>query len=145
MENELNRCTAGKGSVGNPFMEPWERIPDGEPRIFTDSATGEKRMYVYGSHDTCKDFCCGPDHVVWSAPVDDLSDWRYEGVIYRKEQDPRNKNGKMHMCAPDCVQGPDGRYYLYYVLKMYYQFVLKQQFQLNQHLIFEHQQLNNLQ
>ncbi len=56
------------------------------------------------------------DYVCWSAPLDDLSDWRYEGVIYRKEQDPRNKDGKMHMCAPDCVQGPDGRFYLYYQL-----------------------------
>jgi len=37
-------------------------------------------------------------------------------VIYRKDQDPRNADGKMHMCAPDCVQGPDGRYYLYYQL-----------------------------
>lgn len=56
------------------------------------------------------------DYVCWSAPLSDLSAWRYEGVIYRKDQDPRNAKGKMHMCAPDCVQGPDGRFYLYYQL-----------------------------
>ena len=100
-----------KQQVFNPFLPSWEYIPDGEPRVF-----GE-RIYLYGSHDLFDgaDFCLG-DYVCWSAPADDLSDWRYEGVIYRKDQDPRNKNGKMHMCAPDCVQGPDGRYYLYYQL-----------------------------
>ena len=56
------------------------------------------------------------DYVCWSAPLSDLSDWRNEGVIYRAKQDPRNADGKMHMNAPDCVQGPDGRYYLYYQL-----------------------------
>ena len=95
----------------NPFLPSWEYIPDGEPRVF------DNRVYLYGSHDRFngKDFCLN-DYVCWSAPVEDLSDWRYEGVIYKKEQDPRNKDGKMHMCAPDCVRGADGRYYLYYQL-----------------------------
>ena len=100
-----------KQQVFNPFLPSWEYVPDGEPRAFGD------RVYLYGSHDLFNgaDFCLG-DYVCWSAPLNDLSDWRFEGVIYRKEQDPRNKDGKMHMCAPDCVQGPDGRYYLYYQL-----------------------------
>lgn len=95
----------------NPYLPSYEYVPDGEPRVFGD------RLYVYGSHDLFDgaDFCLG-DYVCWSAPTSDLSDWRFEGVIYRKDQDPRNKDGKMHMCAPDCVQGPDGRYYLYYQL-----------------------------
>ena len=95
----------------NPYLPSYEYVPDGEPRVF-----GE-RLYVYGSHDRFggKDFCMN-DYVCWSAPLDDLGDWRYEGVIYRATQDPRNKDGKMHMNAPDCVQGPDGRYYLYYQL-----------------------------
>lgn len=95
----------------NPYLPSWEYVPDGEPRVFED------RLYVYGSHDLFNgaDFCLG-DYVCWSAPLADLGDWRYEGVIYRKEQDPRNADGKMHMCAPDCVQGPDGKYYLYYQL-----------------------------
>lgn len=100
-----------KNQVFNPFLPSWEYVPDGEPRVFGD------RLYLYGSHDQFNgaDFCLN-DYVCWSAPLNDLSDWKYEGVIYRKEQDPRNKDGKMHMCAPDCIQGPDGRYYLYYQL-----------------------------
>ena len=100
-----------KNQAFNPILPSWEYVPDGEPRVFGD------RVYLYGSHDQFDgaDFCLN-DYVCWSAPVDDLSDWRYEGVIYRKDQDPRNKDGKMHMCAPDCVQGPDGKYYLYYQL-----------------------------
>ncbi len=98
-------------SVFNPYLPSWEYVPDGEPRVFND------RLYVYGSHDRFngEDFCMN-DYVCWSAPVSDLSDWKYEGVIYRAAQDPRNTDNKMHMCAPDCVQGPDGRYYLYYQL-----------------------------
>ncbi len=56
------------------------------------------------------------DYVCWSAPVDDLSDWRYEGVIYRKKQDPKNRLGLYQMFAPDVTRGMDGRYYLYYTL-----------------------------
>ena len=39
-----------------------------------------------------------------------MSDWRYEGVIFTKEQDSRKGN----LYAPDVVQGLDGRFYLYY-------------------------------
>ena len=56
------------------------------------------------------------DYVCWSAPVDDLTDWRYEGVIYRKTDDPLNPDGSMCLYAPDVTVGPDGRYYLFYVL-----------------------------
>ena len=102
-----------KKQVFNPYLPSWEYVPDGEPRVF-----GE-RLYVYGSHDAFNgpDFCVN-DYVGWSAPLDDLSDWRCEGTIYRATQDPKNKDGKMHMCAPDCVRGTDGRYYLYYQLHM---------------------------
>ena len=100
-----------KNQAFNPFLPSWEYVPDGEPRVFED------RLYLYGSHDQFNgaDFCLN-DYVCWSAPLDDLSDWRYEGVIYRKDQDPRNPKGKMRMNAPDCVRGTDGRYYLYYQL-----------------------------
>ena len=57
---------------------------------------------------------CVNDYVCWSAPVEDLSDWRLEGVIYRKEQDPGNRLGIRSLYAPDVTRGPDGRYYLYY-------------------------------
>ena len=95
----------------NPYLPSWEYIPDGEPYVFNG------RVYVYGSHDFYNGyvFCMG-DYVCWSAPVDDLGDWRYEGVIYPKTADPYNKEGKMCLYAPDVTVGPDGRYYLYYVL-----------------------------
>ncbi|WP_166244255.1 family 43 glycosylhydrolase [Paenibacillus turpanensis] len=95
----------------NPYLPSYEYIPDGEPYVFGD------RLYVYGSHDRFngKLFCLN-DYVCWSAPVDDLSDWRYEGVIYRKTQDPMNTWGWYQMFAPDVAKGTDGRYYLYYTL-----------------------------
>ena len=46
--------------------------------------------------------------------ADDLSDWRYEGVIYRKDQDPKNRLGIRLLFAPDVARGADGKYYLYY-------------------------------
>ncbi len=100
-----------KKQAFNPYLPSWEYVPDGEPYVF------DGRVYVYGSHDFYNGhvFCIG-DYVCWSAPVDDLGNWRYEGVIYPKTSDPFNKEGKMCLYAPDVVQGPDGRYYLYYVL-----------------------------
>jgi len=56
------------------------------------------------------------DYVCWSAPVNDLGNWRYEGVIYKKTDDPLNPDGSMCLYAPDVTVGPDGRFYLYYVL-----------------------------
>lgn len=95
----------------NPYLPSWEYIPDGEPYVF------DGRVYVYGSHDFYNGyvFCMG-DYVCWSAPVDDLGNWRYEGVIYPRNEDPLNKEGEMCLYAPDVTVGPDGRYYLYYVL-----------------------------
>ena len=100
-----------KKQAYNPYLPSWEYIPDGEPYVFGD------RVYVYGSHDRYNGdvFCLG-DYMGWSAPVDDLSDWRCEGVIYPKTADPLNRDGRMNLFAPDVTQGVDGRYYLYYVL-----------------------------
>ena len=100
-----------KKQAFNPYLPSWEYIPDGEPYVFGD------RVYVYGSHDFFNGFVfCQGDYVCWSAPVDDLGNWRYEGVIYPRNEDPMNKEGKMCLYAPDVTIGPDGRYYLYYVL-----------------------------
>lgn len=95
----------------NPYMPSWEYVPDGEPHVFGD------RVYVYGSHDKFNGsvFCLG-DYVCYSAPVNDLKSWRYEGVIYPKDEDPLNRDGHMCLYAPDVTKGPDGRYYIYYVL-----------------------------
>ncbi len=100
-----------KKQAFNPYLPSWEYIPDGEPHVFGD------RVYVFGSHDLYNShvFCLG-NYVCWSAPVDDLSDWRCEGTIYEKTMDPLNKEGKMCLYAPDVTIGPDGRYYMYYCL-----------------------------
>jgi len=100
-----------KKEIFNPYLPSWEYIPDGEPHVFGD------RIYIYGSHDFFNGhvFCLG-DYVCYSASVDDLTNFRYEGVIYPKTKDPLNKEGKMCLYAPDVTMGSDGRYYLYYVL-----------------------------
>ena len=100
-----------KKQAVNPYLPSWEYIPDGEPYVF------DGRVYVYGSHDLYNGavFCMG-DYICYSAPVDDLGNWRYEGVIYPKTSDPLNPDGRMCLYAPDVTVGPDGRYYLYYVL-----------------------------
>ncbi len=87
----------------NPYMPLWEHVPDGEPRVF--EYRGEKRVYVYGSHDTERTQYCGKDYVVWSAPVGDLTDWKCHGVCYRAMDDSI-------LYAPDVVQKGD-RFYLY--------------------------------
>ena len=98
--------------VFNPFLPSYEYIPDGEPHVFGD------RVYLYGSHDRFDGaFFCMNDYVCWSAPVNDLSDWRYEGVIWKKSNDPRKLPLILkQMYAPDVVKGCDGRYYLYYFI-----------------------------
>ena len=67
---------------GNPFLPLWEHIPDGEPYVFEDpDQPGKYRVYVYGSHDNLVTEYCGRDQVVWSASVDSLNNWRYDGII----------------------------------------------------------------
>ncbi len=95
----------------NPYLPSWEYVPDGEPHVFNG------RIYVYGSHDRFNGYVyCMNDYVCWSAPVENPADWRLEGVTYKKTDDPLNPDGHMCLYAPDVTKGPDGRYYLYYVL-----------------------------
>lgn len=100
--------------IYNPFLPLSEYIPDGEPHVFGD------RVYIYGSHDkeNGDKFCMLP-YVTYSAPIDDLTNWRYEGVIYTNEGDPHVTDSHKYMYAPDVVKGNDGRYYLYYSLEGY--------------------------
>ena len=110
-------------NAANPFLPLWEYIPDGEPYVFEDpDAPGKMRVYVYGSHDNLRGKYCGRDQVVWSAPVEDLNKWRFDGVVFRSlngaDGRPLNKNGLGDVLyAPDVaeVKGPDGKktYYLY--------------------------------
>ncbi len=112
-----------KKQVFNPYLPSYEYVPDAEPHVFGD------RVYIYGSHDKFNGAAyCMNDYICYSAPVDDLTDWRYEGVIYKKTQDPYNDgshpskmdpgviDGVHCMYAPDVCQGVDGKYYLYYCL-----------------------------
>ncbi len=100
--------------VFNPYLPLNEHVPDGEPHLFNG------RVYIYGSHDIAEgNIYCQDHYVTWSAPEDDLSDWRYEGVIYRRNQDPSNAADDKQLWAPDVAQGPDGRYYLYYCFNFY--------------------------
>ena len=79
---QQTNLNAQLSTPGNPYMPLWEHIPDGEPYVFEDpDQPGKQRVYVYGSHDDLIDAYCGRDQVVWSASVDSLNNWRYDGVI----------------------------------------------------------------
>ena len=87
----------------NPYMPFWEHVPDGEPHIF--EYEGKKRVFIYGSHNIAITEYCGKDQVVWSAPLDDLTNWTYHGVCYE------SSDGSL-LYAPDVVQKGD-TFYLY--------------------------------
>ena len=99
----------------NPYLPLWEHVPDGEPRVFEDPDNpGKLRAYIIGSHDVNYSAYCGPDIRMWSAPVEDLSQWRDEGPIFTWFVDGQWDT----MFAPDLVEVKDratGKktYYLY--------------------------------
>lgn len=100
--------------TGNPYLPLWEHLPDGEPRVFEDPDNpGKLRAYIIGSHDLRMDSYCGPDIRMWSAPVEDLTDWRDEGPIFTYHIEDQWDV----MYAPDLVEitQKDGKkvYYLY--------------------------------
>jgi arabinoxylan arabinofuranohydrolase len=100
--------------AGNPYLPLWEHLPDGEPRVFEDPDNpGKYRIYIIGSHDVRFKSYCGPDIRQWSAPVEDLSDWRDEGPIFTY---PVSEQWDV-MYAPDLVElkRKNGKkeYYLY--------------------------------
>ncbi len=88
----------------NPYLPLWEHLPDGEPRVFEDpDLPGKYRAYIIGSHDVTYTAYCGPDIRMWSAPVEDLSQWRDEGSIFKWFV-----NGQWDtMFAPDLVETVD--------------------------------------
>ncbi len=101
--------------MANPFLPGWEYIPDGEPRVFGD------RVYIYGSHDNAgSDAFCDYKLKVWSAPLDDLTNWVCHGDIFHTRDDRDHKSDTdwtdNPLYAPDAVE-KDGKYYLYcYIL-----------------------------
>ncbi|MCR5696378.1 MAG: hypothetical protein K6G73_05305 [Marinilabiliaceae bacterium] len=107
-------CTLA-ASAQNPYLPLWEHLPDGEPRVFEDpDQPGKYRAYIIGSHDTRYTGYCGNDIRMWSAPVEDLSNWRDEGPIFSYFVDGQWDT----MFAPDLVEVNDREtgkrtYYLY--------------------------------
>ncbi len=105
----------------NPYLPSDVYIPDGELRVFGN------RVYVYGSQDLYGETnMCGGDYRCYSASPDSLGQWKDEGVIYTRMQDPyireivEHKKGNMfnqYLYAPDVIQVED-RYYLYYGVAM---------------------------
>ena len=99
----------------NPYLPLWEHLPDGEPRVFEDPDRPCKyRAYIIGSHDVTYSAYCGNDIRMWSAPVEDLSQWRDEGPIFTWFVDGQWDT----MFAPDLVEVKDRKtgkktYYLY--------------------------------
>ena len=97
----------GMTTVGNPYMPLWEHIPDGEPYVFEDpDQPGKYRVYVYGSHDNLVTAYCGRDQVVWSASIDSLNNWRYDGTILVVD---KNRDGQPFDSAgtADVLYAPD--------------------------------------
>ena len=81
-----------QGWSQNPYLPMWEYIPDGEPYVFDDpDCPGKKRIYIYGSHDSMITGYCGRELVTWSASVDSLDRWRYDGVILEVKKNPNGE------------------------------------------------------
>ena len=121
--NPTGEKQQGLTTVGNPYLPLWEHIPDGEPYVFEDpDQPGKYRVYIYGSHDSRITDYCGREQVVWSASVDSLNNWRYDGEILAVS---KNAKGEIInadsladvLFAPDVamVTDKDGKktYYLY--------------------------------
>ena len=88
----------------NPYLPLWEHLPDGEPRVFEDPDNpGRLRAYIVGSHDVKYTEYCGNDIRIWSAPVENLTDWRDEGPVFSHYVDGRWDT----MFAPDLVEVKD--------------------------------------
>ena len=106
-QTQLSTLNSQLSTVGNPYMPLWEHIPDGEPYVFEDpDQPGKYRVYVYGSHDDLITEYCGRDQVVWSASVDSLNNWRYDGTILVVD---KNRDGQPFDSAgtADVLYAPD--------------------------------------
>jgi arabinoxylan arabinofuranohydrolase len=113
-KNDTSFTQNNHRGAGNPYLPLWEHLPDGEPRVFEDpDMPGKYRIYIIGSHDVRFKSYCGPDIRAWSAPVEDLSNWRDEGPIFTY---PIGGQWDV-MYAPDLVEvkrkGGTKEYYLY--------------------------------
>ncbi len=110
-------------SARNPILPSTAFIPDGEPRVF--ELKDKRRVFIYGSRDERIRRFCGYGHDVWSAPVDDMSEWTNHGEVFNVKQVLDIGYGvveEQHFGAPDCVYNPvTQKYYLYTFLGSPYQ------------------------
>ncbi|NLZ45634.1 MAG: family 43 glycosylhydrolase [Clostridiales bacterium] len=96
----------------NPFLPLWEYIPDGEPRVFGD------RVYLYGSHDKAgSESFCDFKLKVWSAPLNNLSQWECHGDSFHTKNDDDHVSDTSswtgrELFAPDVIEYK-GKYYLF--------------------------------
>lgn len=90
----------------NPFLPFGTYIPDGEPKVFGD------RVFLYGSFDRFGDGYCSDVYHVFSAPLDDLTDWTDHGVSFSVKDVPWSD---ALLYAPDALE-KDGTYYLFFCL-----------------------------
>ena len=83
---------------------------------------GKQRVYIYGSHDSRITDYCGRELVVWSASVDTLWRWRYDGEILRVDKNAKGEQLDSAgladvLFAPDVTMVTDSTgkktYYLY--------------------------------
>lgn len=79
----------------NPILPLDELIPDVEARVF-ENAAGEKRVYLYGSHDNFGNkIWCSHQYRVYSSSVNDLKNWTCHGVSFASRKGEGYKwNGK---------------------------------------------------
>jgi hypothetical protein len=99
----MNTIPVITASAANPYLPLWEKTPDGEPKVFEDPDNpGRYRMYLYSSHDTYQYAYCGADIKCWSAPVEDLNDWRDEGPVFQYR--PNASSNWDRFFAPDVVE-----------------------------------------
>lgn len=95
----------------NPLLKFDTYIPDVEAHVIDDE------VYLYGSHDKKggRAFCL-EDYVFYHSNINDLKNFKAEGVSYLRSEDPHgiDKSKPVSYYAPDCVKGNDGNYYLYY-------------------------------
>ena len=110
-------------SAMNPILPGTAFIPDSQPHVY--DYHGEKRVFIYGSRDERVTAFCGYGHDVWSAAVNDLTQWTNHGEIFNVRQVQDIGFGivkEQHFGAPDCEYNPvTKKYYLYTFLGMPYQ------------------------
>ena len=100
----------------NPFIPLWDYNPDTDPHVFHDPDNpGKYRLYLFNSHDLRTTAYCGTNEVLWSAPVEDLTQWTYHGVIV-DQSIHQGTNNDIFFAPTACeVDNGDGTYTYYYI------------------------------